>query len=152
MQQNAMQFTATQFGSEDEEARICLKSSTVTATTTTTTVVSSTAPFLSFPYGPHPPPPPNPHLYRRFSNSHQSQPLMPQSSSIMLLLCILPEKRDIIFYLANFSKFFLKILNKKSSENVFLSVPGCFFFKFIFYYFYFLGFFFPSKNSPLLHN
>jgi len=60
MQQNAMQFTATQFGSEDEEARICLKSSTVTATTTTTTVVSSTAPFLSFPYGPHPPPRPQP--------------------------------------------------------------------------------------------
>jgi hypothetical protein len=62
MQQNAMQFTATQFGSEDEEARICLKSSTVTATTTTTTVVSSTAPFLSFPYGPHPPPPPT-HIF-----------------------------------------------------------------------------------------
>jgi hypothetical protein len=106
MQQNAMQFTATRIRSEEEEARICLKSATVTATTTTTTVVSSTAPFLPFPYGPHlSPPPPNPHLYRRFSNSHQSQPLMPQSSSVMLL-CILPEKRDIIFYLANFSNLF----------------------------------------------
>jgi hypothetical protein len=56
MQQNAMQFTATQIRSEEEEARICLKSATVTATTTTTRV-SSTAPFLPFPYGPHPPRP-----------------------------------------------------------------------------------------------
>jgi hypothetical protein len=62
---------------------------------------------------------------------------MPQSSSIMLLLCILPEKRDIIFYLANFSKVFKDFLNKKSSENVFLSVPGCFFFYLFFIIFIF---------------
>jgi hypothetical protein len=49
MQQNAMQFTATPIRGEEEEARICLKSATVTATTTT-----STAPFLPFHYGPHP--------------------------------------------------------------------------------------------------
>ncbi len=96
---------------------------------------NSSFPFL--PLRTPPTPPPNPHLYRRFSNSHQSQPLMPQSSSIMLLLCILPEKRDIIFYLANFSKVFKDFLNKKSSENVFLSVPGCFFFYLFFIIFIF---------------
>ncbi len=150
MHQNAMQFTATQIRSEEEEARICLKIATVTATTTT---VSSTAPFLPFHYGPHPPPPP----LTQISTVSFPTAINPSrwclNLAVLCCCCAYSQKKEILFSIwPIFQTFFSIFFIKKSSENEFLSVPGCNFFYFLIYLFIFLRVFFSHKNSPLLHN